>query len=280
MKKIGFIDLFIDEWHANNYPGWFSKDKRAGEFELYMAYEEYTKPGSLPLAQWCEKFGCKPAKSIAEVVEACDALCVLAPSNPEVHEKLAEIPLKSGKPVYIDKPFAPNKAAAERMFELAAKHNTPMFSSSALRFGDQLLAHVKGTDNKPTNSVVTWGGGSNFPEYAIHQLEMIVSVLGTGAKRIMYYGNGNTDMAAIEYNDNRRATLNMCKVGFGAIACGDTSSLVMPNMTNTFENLIAAILDFYAGGATPVPKEQTIEIAAMLDTVIRASKDPGKWLEV
>ena len=21
-KKIGFVDLFIDEWHANNYPAW------------------------------------------------------------------------------------------------------------------------------------------------------------------------------------------------------------------------------------------------------------------
>lgn len=22
MKKIGFIDYFLDEWHANNYPDW------------------------------------------------------------------------------------------------------------------------------------------------------------------------------------------------------------------------------------------------------------------
>ena len=24
-KKIGFIDLYISEWHANNYPAWIKK---------------------------------------------------------------------------------------------------------------------------------------------------------------------------------------------------------------------------------------------------------------
>jgi predicted dehydrogenase len=280
MKKIGFIDLSIDEWHANNYPAWIRQDRRGAEFELFMAYEEKPNPNGLDLARWCEKFECRPARSIEEIVDACDALCVLAPSNPEVHERLAELPLKSGKPVYIDKPFAPNRAAAERMFALAERHRTPMFSSSALRFSDQLLDYVRGGEAKPANAVVTWGGGSNFPEYAIHQLEMIVSILGTGVSQVLYYGNGSTDMAAFEYADNRRASLTRGKLGFGAIACGENGSKVMPEMSRTFENLISALLDFFAGGPVPVPQEQTIEIAAMLDAVIRASREPGKWLEL
>ena len=40
MKKIGFVDLFLDEWHANNYPQWFRETKRAAEFELGYAWEE------------------------------------------------------------------------------------------------------------------------------------------------------------------------------------------------------------------------------------------------
>ena len=28
MKKIGFVDYYISEWHANNYPEWI---KRASE---------------------------------------------------------------------------------------------------------------------------------------------------------------------------------------------------------------------------------------------------------
>ena len=40
MKKIGFIDLFIDEWHANNYPKWFRKAPRAADIELFYDKNE------------------------------------------------------------------------------------------------------------------------------------------------------------------------------------------------------------------------------------------------
>ncbi len=281
MKKIGFIDLFIDEWHANNYPAWIRQARRGSEFELFMAWEEYHKPEAKPLAAWCEKYDVRPARSIDEVVEACDAILVLAPSNPEVHEKLAELPLRSGKPVYIDKPFAPDKAAAERLFALAAAHGTPMFSSSALRFSDELLAHVRGEANKPVKSMITWGGGSNFPEYVIHQLEMIVSTMGTGVGRLMYSGNSTAETAVLEYSDDRRASLTLSsRLGFGAMLCCPQSSLAVPSVHHMFENLLEAILEFFATGVAPVPQNETIEIAALLDAAIRASAQPGVWLEV
>ncbi|MCF6175148.1 MAG: hypothetical protein L3J71_05240 [Victivallaceae bacterium] len=31
MKKIGFIDYHIDEWHANNYPKWIRESSRKNE---------------------------------------------------------------------------------------------------------------------------------------------------------------------------------------------------------------------------------------------------------
>jgi hypothetical protein len=27
MKKIGFIDYFLDEWHAENYPQWIEENR-------------------------------------------------------------------------------------------------------------------------------------------------------------------------------------------------------------------------------------------------------------
>ena len=138
-KKIGFIDLFIDEWHANNYPKWIRESALKDEFDVAMAWEKYTPEGKKGLQEWCKEQNVTPASSIEEVVDNCDCICILAPSNPEVHEELAGYALKSGKPVYIDKPFAPDRAAALRMFELAAKYNTPLMSSSALRFSNELM---------------------------------------------------------------------------------------------------------------------------------------------
>ena len=281
MKKIGFIDFFIDEWHANNYPGWIREAARSGEFELALAWEEAPRNGR-PLTQWCAEMGLKPASSIEQLVEACDAICVLAPSNSEVHERLAEIPLASGKPVYIDKPFAPDRAVAERIFARAEKFGTPLFSSSALRFGDELIAARKEfASPEAVEMMITRGGGSSFWEYSIHQIEMIVSTMGIGIERVMQCGYGATAQTILEYRDGRRAAMTLHpKLGFAASLCGREQAVNADTMNNTFQNLIAAMLDFFAGGPAPVDRRETIEIAGVVAAAIDAQKCPDVWCKV
>ena len=48
MKKIGFIDYYLDEWHANNYPK-FIKDAVGDEFVIAYAYGEIDKPTERPI---------------------------------------------------------------------------------------------------------------------------------------------------------------------------------------------------------------------------------------
>ncbi len=274
MKKLGFIDLFIDEWHANNYPAWIKEAKRGTEFELAYAWEKAPRNGR-PLEKWCEDFSVTPLGSIEEVVEKSDAVFVLAPSNPEVHRELAEIPLKSGKPVFVDKPFAPSKADAEAMFELAAKHNTPLMSSSALRFSTELNAYR----NQPgTTYIETTGGGSSFWEYSIHQVEMIVSVLGTGAKRIMQCGANGVEHMVIQYGDDRRASLTYTSnAPFTVNLVHEGKMIVNPQCSDFFPVLLSEILDFFATGKSPIDAAQTIEIAALVAAGIKALEAKDVW---
>lgn len=72
----------------------------------------------------------------ANPVDALYTLGEYVPSFPELHEGMAHIPLKSGKPVYIDKIFAPDRKTGERIFAHASAHGTPLFSASALRFSN------------------------------------------------------------------------------------------------------------------------------------------------
>ena len=285
-KTIGFIDLFIDEWHANNYPRWIRESALKDEFEITLAWEKATPAGKRDLKTWCGEFGIKPAASIAEVVEKCDCICVLAPSNPEVHEELAELPLKSGKPVYVDKPFAPDRAAARRMFDLAEKYNTPLMSSSALRFGNELIAAKK---TLPDPVVVsTCGGGGNFPEYAIHQIEMIVSMLGTGAAALQVCGNADHLTVTVRYPDDRLATMNYAALwGFSLAAarkrqCCDKPEDVcqLATMTDIFPNLLLEILKFYKSGKNLIPKEETLEIAGILGACVKGMGKPGCWIDI
>ncbi|MBE6375061.1 MAG: oxidoreductase [Lentisphaerae bacterium] len=267
MKKIGFIDLFIDEWHSNNYPEWFRTAPRAAEFELGYAWEEAPLEDRKPLDVWCKDMQMIPAKSIEEVVENSDCICVLAPSRPDVHERLAEIPLKSGKPVYIDKPFADSQAAAERLFALADRYNTPLMSSSALRFNDQLLSgQVK--EVEPV-FMATTGGGRSFDEYGIHQLEMIVSVMGTEVRNLKLAGDEQKVSLTLEYADGRLAQLLYAtRFGFSITAAGEKKSVNIPAVTNFFPNLIAGMLDFFATGKSLIAPEETITIAGLLEKSI------------
>ena len=118
MKKVGFIDYFLDEWHANNYPE-LIKNHSGGEFAVKYAYGKIDSPSGMTNAEWSEKYGILLCGKIEEVIEKSDVLIVLSPDNPEMHEELCDLPLKSGKLVYIDKTFAPDKTAAERIFEKA-----------------------------------------------------------------------------------------------------------------------------------------------------------------
>lgn len=274
MKKLGFIDLFIDEWHANNYPAWIKTARRGTEFELAYAWERAPQNGR-PLEKWCADFGVTPLKNMEEIVEKSDALFVLAPSNPEVHRELAEIPLKSGKPVFVDKPFAPSKADAEAMFELAAKHNTPLMSSSALRFSTELDAYR----NKPgTTYMETTGGGRSFWEYSIHQIEMIVSVLGTGAKRIMQCGANDVEHMVIQYGDDRRASATYTpNAPFTTRLVHEGKMIVNSQCSDFFPILLSEILDFFATGKSPIDTAQTIEIAALVAAGVKALEAKNVW---
>ena len=284
-KKIGFIDYFLDEWHANNLPNWLKNAKRGEEFELYMAYGEIEPPmeNKLSNAQWCEQNNVKLAKSIDELVEACDCICVLAPSNPETHYRLAEKALMSGKNTYIDKPFAPSLAEAKAIFELAEKYNTKCFSSSALRFADG-MKEIMAFEYKPCDSALALvkGSGNNFPEYVIHMLEMITCFIGTGAEKVIYNGAGAYEhQLMIAYPDKRTAALTMLPGGpYGMVANRHLDTVCIDKMENFFENFVDALLDFFADGAVPVNPDETLAVAALVEAAVKAQQKPGEWVNV
>jgi len=282
MKKIGFVDYHIDEWHANNYPQWIRESSRKDEFELAYAWQEESQDGLRSLEEWCKDFNATPASSIEQVVEECDGIIVLAPSNPEVHERLADIPLQSGKPVYIDKPFAPDKATAERLFAKAEKHGTPMFSSSALRFGSEIQQAVKETlKDQTVEFAISAGGGTSFEEYSIHQIEMLVMMMGTGAKRVMQCGSGRTSQMLIDYCSGRRCAMTLMPGhGFQLSACAEKDTVTINSMTDFFPRMIEEILDFFDTKCSPVVKEDTIEIVSILEAGIKAQVNQDSWIDL
>ena len=281
-KRIGFIDLYINNWHANNYPAWFRTAKRADEFELGYAYEETPAPGSPSLEDWCAKIGMRPAHDIETVVENSDCLCVLAPNNPEAHDRLAALPLAAGKPLYVDKTFAPDKATAARFFETARRHGTPLMSTSALRYGEEFVAMRERFGQTRPVHVTATGGGRSFGEYSIHQIEMVVVALGLGARSVTRLPGCATELYAVRYADGVRSALLTYhpRADFTLTAFGEDRVDGAPGATNMFPHLIDAMLEFYATGSSLVPESETVEVAAIREAAIKAQSVPGVEIHV
>ncbi|MBQ3069796.1 MAG: hypothetical protein IJD01_07620 [Clostridia bacterium] len=75
MKKIGFIDNYLDEWHANNYPAVIHR-LAGDEMRVTYAYARQDAPGGMTTDEWCEKNGVERVDSIEELVEiAITLLC-------------------------------------------------------------------------------------------------------------------------------------------------------------------------------------------------------------
>ena len=276
--KIGFIDYFLDEWHANNYPK-FIADECGDEFEVAYAYAEIDKPDGLTTDQWCEKFGVQRCASISEVVEKSDCIIVLSPDNPERHLDLCREPLASGKPVYVDKTFALSKDVAKKIVGIGEAHNTPFFSTSALRFANE-LKDVKREDICFINS----RGPGNFDTYAIHQIEPIVVLMGADVKRIMSVGSGKYESMVIEFSNDRRAVMShygWTGVDFDiTVNYKDGTTHVIPQMSDYFPNFIKSLCEFFRTGKVFAEHKETVSVMGIIEAGNKALKTPGVWVEV
>ena len=100
MKKIGFVDYYLSEWHANNYPAWISEacEKRGLEYKVAYAWAELdvSPIDNVNTAQWCEKYGAEKCETLEELCQKSDVIVILAPSNPEKHLDYARVALKYG----------------------------------------------------------------------------------------------------------------------------------------------------------------------------------------
>lgn len=281
--KVGFIDYFLDEWHANNYPQMF-REHSGGKYEVTYAYGMIDSPmeNGRTNKKWAQDYGVTLMDSIEEVVEKSDVLVVLSPNNPEMHEELCKIPLQSGKLTYIDKTFAPDKQSAERIFEYAEKYATKCFSSSALRFAQEYVE----IDKNSIESIYSEGPGI-YDNYSIHQIEPIVALMQKGenairAKRVMFTGSELHPSMIIEFSDGRRAYMHQCKgLNFKITTADSENNAKSYEVKSDFFGLfIDALLKFYDTGTVPVKKEETIDIIAIRTAGIAAMKLPFTWIEL
>lgn len=288
MKKIGFIDYFLSEWHANNYPDMIRNNAHAKELGLDVCYA-YAKLDVSPYDnvttdEWCKSHNVERVNSIEELVEKSDYIVILSPDNPELHYELSEYALKSGKPTYIDKTFAPDKETAKKLFELAEKYNTPMYSSSSLRFADEMKSYRE-SDVGAIHCMVC--GCYRFDIYAIHIFELMCTIMKSGAKRLMAVQNSKNRNIIVDYGNDRYASFIQMHTD-DPIGVPFITSAQMPDGSAHYYTIqdgygvrfIEHLIEFFATGIAQVDGKETIDLMGMLETAQKALEKPFVWFDI
>lgn len=279
MKTIGFIDYYLSEWHANNYPAWIREINP--EFTVAYAWAELdvSPVDGVTTDEWCAKFGARRCGTIEEVCEKADFLVVLSPDNPERHLDYAKRVFPCGKPCYMDKTFAPDAETARKIFALAKQHGVKLFSSSALRFADELRDW-----QEPLRSVTVSGGG-RLDIYLIHFVEIAVRLMGADVESVMALSGGRNTVLAMKYRDGRIANLCMYDSkrapSFAVSPESTDPEKRLPYVSigdDYFKRLIAAILSMFDGAAVPVNPEETVTVIGVMQAARVAAEHP--WQEV
>jgi len=278
MKKIGFVDFYLSEWHANNYPGWIAKANSTLGTDYEVAYawaeQDISPVDGVSSQQWCEKFGAALCGSLEELCEKSDVIIILAPSNPEKHLGYATVVLPYGKRTYIDKTFAPSLEEAKEIFAIAAEYNTPFFSTSALRYANELNAFAD------ADNLIITGAGSSFEEYSIHIIEMAVKLLKSPVTQVKAEYQGKHRFCFLKTESGKEASL-IYTPGYPYSVNGDLpngGNLHSAITSDFFKTLITEILRFFETGVLPFDAQQTLEAMRMRDTLLNAPC--GEWIEV
>jgi hypothetical protein len=234
--------------------------------------------------EWISRRGDKPGymnlprMSVEEVIEKSDVLVVLSPDNPEMHVELCEKPLKSGKPTYIDKTFAPTLAEAKQIFKMAEEGNTPCYSSSALFYADEYVQ----PRTKEISMIDSWGPGE-YTHYTIHQVEPIVSIIPDAPVRVQAIGTEQYPAILVEFAGGQRAKVAVWRTNGGFamnIGYKDGTGEHIDVTSNFWEKCTKAMAAFFENPVPAVPHDNTLRVISIIEAGKRSMDRGGCWVEI
>jgi predicted dehydrogenase len=221
-----------------------------------------------------DKWGVEIVDSIEELCKKVDAV-LLESVDGRPHLNQVRPVFASKKPVFIDKPFAASFADAREIVRLSRESGTPFFSSSSLRFANDLQAMKRDEKLGAPLGAFTYGPAPTEPHhpdlfwYGIHAVEMLYTLMGPGCESVTRVHANGADVVTGRWKDGRVGTMRGIRDGkqdYGAVAFGAKANVATPTpMKNDYRNLLVEIVKFFQTGAPPVSPEETLEIMAFME---------------
>ena len=288
-KRVGIIGL--DTSHATAFSNTLNKPLAGDKYKGYKIVAAYPR-GSFEIKSSYERIpgyieqvkanGVEIVESVKELLTRVDVV-MLETNDGRMHKEQALEVIKAGKPMFIDKPMANSAKDVVAIFEAARAANVPVFSSSSLRFGKGVQAILNGKVGKvlgadtfspsPLEKTHT-----DFFWYGIHGIEMLFAIMGAGCETVTRFNRPDMDLVVGTWKDGRIGSfrgLRTPKTGYGGNVFGEKGIADLEGGFS-YDDLLIRIVDFFETGISPVPQQETIEIAAFIDAAQKSKRKKGR----
>jgi hypothetical protein len=227
-----------------------------------------------------QKRGVALVTHISDLCGKVDGIMILSVDG-RAHLNEFRQSLQCGVPIFVDKPLAATLADVREIARLAAEAYVPWFSSSAMRFTEIQSLRVP----RITGAFV-WGPGPleehhqlDLSWYAIHSIEMMFVVMGTGAVEATRTYATDGDVITGRWQDGRTATVRALRPygKYGAVVFlpGNESKMIS-DVEASYGPVISEIVRFMTTKQPAVPNQETLEIFSFLDAAQRSREQGGR----
>ena len=291
-KRIGMVGL--DTGHCMAFTRSINASDTRDKYRGYKVTAAYPKGTDL-IREWKDQIpqithemkeaGVEIIDSMDELLEKVDVVMITCIDGNK-HLELATPVIKAKKSLFIDKPFAASYKDACAIVELAKKYQTPLFSSSSLRYMDG-IENITETVGKITGANIFSPAHiePNHPDlfwYSIHGIEILYTIMGTGCKSVKRIFTPETDYVVGVWDDNRIGAyrgLRKEKTGYSATVFGEKAIKVLDKYSG-YIPLLVKITEFYDTKMVPFPVEQTLEIIAFMEAAEESKKKGGITIDM
>jgi hypothetical protein len=230
-----------------------------------------------------EKYKVEIVPNISDLCGKVDAI-LLESNDGRKHLSQALDAFKCGKPMFIDKPLASTYPDALAIAKAAKAANVKWFSSSSLRWAEQMTS-MKSPANK---SVTVWGPGPSekthyldLSWYGIHPVEMLYALMGPGCEEVTRISSHN-DVVVGKWKDGRIGTVQVLRPygDYGAVAYTEKKVIESGKIKSGYTPMLREIVKFFQTGVSPVAEEDTLELFAFMDAAQKSKEQGGKPIKL
>lgn len=224
-----------------------------------------------------QELGVEIVDSIDELLKRVDAV-LLETNDGRPHLEQVLPVLKAGKPVFLDKPLAASLTDAVAIFAASKQYGVPVFSSSALRYGQNTQAARSGALGRIARCE-TFSPCSlekTHPElfwYGVHGVESLFTVLGTGCQSVKRMTVDGKIQVVGTWSGGRTGIYREAQ-GYGGTAVGDNGEGPV-GAYDGYRPLVVEIVSFFRTRKPPVSAGETLEIYAFMQAADESKRQDG-----